>query len=46
MLAASKRLVVEQGRLMGRQSFLHVSIAPDAQLSGSGVVVLRGLLSL
>jgi PhzF family phenazine biosynthesis protein len=46
MLAASNRLVVEQGRLMGRQSFLHVSIAPDAELSGSGVVVLRGLLSL
>jgi predicted PhzF superfamily epimerase YddE/YHI9 len=46
MLAVSKRLIIEQGRLMGRQSFLNVSMAPDAELSGSGVVVLRGQLSL
>lgn len=46
MLSSRKRLVVEQGRLMGRPSFLNVVMAPDAELSGSGVVVVKGVLSL
>jgi PhzF family phenazine biosynthesis protein len=39
-------LVVEQGTRMGRQSFLSVELTPDAALSGSGVVVLRGRLEI
>jgi PhzF family phenazine biosynthesis protein len=46
MLSAEKRLVIEQGRQMGRPSFLNVVMAPDAELSGSGVVVIRGKLAL
>jgi PhzF family phenazine biosynthesis protein len=46
MLSPNKRLVVEQGRSMGRPSFLNVTMAPDAELSGSGVVVMRGQLTL
>jgi predicted PhzF superfamily epimerase YddE/YHI9 len=46
MLSARKRLAIEQGRLMGRPSVLNVAMAPDAELSGSGVVVMKGQLSL
>ncbi len=31
---------------MGRQSFLHVRLGPDPEISGSGVVSLRGTLHL
>jgi PhzF family phenazine biosynthesis protein len=46
MLSTNKRLVIEQGRLMGRPSFLNVVMAPDAELSGTGVVVMRGQITL
>jgi PhzF family phenazine biosynthesis protein len=46
MLSARKRLAIERGRLMGRPSVLNVAMAPDAELSGSGVVVMKGQLSL
>jgi predicted PhzF superfamily epimerase YddE/YHI9 len=46
MLAADNALVIEQGALMGRRSALHVRLGPDAELSGSGVVVLRGEMVL
>lgn len=39
-------LVIEQGTSMGRQSFLHVRLGPDPEISGSGVVSLRGTLHL
>lgn len=43
-LLADDTLLIEQGTRMGRQSFLHVRLAPDPELSGSGVVVMRGEL--
>jgi predicted PhzF superfamily epimerase YddE/YHI9 len=46
LLAADRALVVEQGVRMGRRSLLHVRLVPDPELSGSGVVVLRGWLDL
>jgi predicted PhzF superfamily epimerase YddE/YHI9 len=46
MLAPDNTLIVEQGALMGRRSMLHVRLAPDPQLSGSGVVVMSGELIL
>jgi PhzF family phenazine biosynthesis protein len=46
MLSVRKLLAVEQGRLMGRPSILRVTMAPDAELSGSGVVLMQGQLSL
>lgn len=46
MLATDNMLVVEQGVLMGRRSMLHVRLGPDPELSGSGVVVLRGEMVL
>ncbi len=46
MLSGRKRLAIEQGRLMGRPSILNVVMAPDAELSGSGVVVIKGQLYL
>ncbi|NTX66800.1 PhzF family phenazine biosynthesis protein [Myxococcus sp. CA051A] len=46
LLAEDKTLVVEQGVHMGRRSLLHVRLTPEPELSGSGVVVLRGLLTV
>lgn len=39
-------VVIEQGTAMGRQSFLRVALAPDPELSGTGAVVLQGVLRL
>lgn len=46
MLAADGTLVVEQGVVMGRRSLLHIRLVPEPEISGSGVVVLRGWLDL
>lgn len=46
LLAAEPVLVVEQGVLMGRRSLLHVRLAPEPVLSGTGVVSFRGELAL
>jgi PhzF family phenazine biosynthesis protein len=46
LLGADRALVVEQGVRMGRRSLLHVRLVPEPELSGSGVVVLRGWLDL
>lgn len=43
-LLARNRLVVEQGTKMGRRSLLRVRLTPDPELSGTGIVVLRGTL--
>lgn len=45
-LLAGDALTIEQGTRMGRRSFLSVRLTPDPELSGSGVVVLRGMLHL
>lgn len=45
-LLTGDTLLIEQGTRMGRQSFLHVRLAPDPELSGTGIVVLRGTLRL
>ncbi|HEY9011141.1 MAG TPA: PhzF family phenazine biosynthesis protein [Devosia sp.] len=37
---------IEQGTKMGRRSILRVSLAPEPELSGAGIVVMRGKLSL
>lgn len=37
-------LAVEQGVKMGRRSILRLRLAPDPELSGAGVVVMRGTL--
>ncbi|HWW27217.1 MAG TPA: PhzF family phenazine biosynthesis protein, partial [Caulobacter sp.] len=41
-----RAVTVEQGVKMGRRSLLRVSLAPEPELSGSGVVILRGVLRL
>ena len=46
LLADDAELVIEQGTMMGRPSFLRVRLTPDAQLSGTGIVVLRGTLTV
>lgn len=46
MLAADNTLAIEQGTLMGRRSILRVSLTPDAELFGGGVVAMRGELIL
>jgi PhzF family phenazine biosynthesis protein len=45
-LGPDRTLLVEQGVLMGRRSLLNVRLTPDAELSGTGVVVFRGELLL
>lgn len=39
-------VVIEQGTKMGRRSFLRVALTPDPELSGTGIIVLQGLLRL
>jgi PhzF family phenazine biosynthesis protein len=46
LLGAEQALWVEQGVLMGRRSVLEIRLTPDAEVSGGGVVVLRGELTL
>lgn len=46
LLNPEKTLVVEQGVKMDRRSLLQVRLAPDPELSGTGIVVLRGTLEL
>jgi len=46
LLTAERGLSIEQGVRMGRRSLLRVDLTPDPELSGAGVVVLRGMLHL
>jgi PhzF family phenazine biosynthesis protein len=42
----NNELAIEQGTKMGRRSILRVRITPEPELSGAGVVVLRGLVRI
>jgi len=42
----SNELAIEQGTKLGRRSILRVRITPDPELSGAGIVVLRGVIRL
>jgi PhzF family phenazine biosynthesis protein len=46
LLGPDDTLRVEQGVLMGRRSILDVRLAPDPILSGTGVVVLEGEITV
>jgi PhzF family phenazine biosynthesis protein len=46
MLDSSGELMIEQGTRMGRQSFLRLRLTPDAELSGTGVMVFVGSLMI
>lgn len=37
---------IEQGTKMGRRSILRVSLSPEPEISGAGIIVMRGTLSL
>jgi trans-2,3-dihydro-3-hydroxyanthranilate isomerase len=37
---------IEQGTKMGRRSILRVSLAPEPEISGAGIIVMRGTLSI
>lgn len=43
---ASGPLEVEQGTRMGRRSILRVDLVPEPEVSGAGVIVMRGTLTL
>jgi PhzF family phenazine biosynthesis protein len=45
LLNPAGTLVVEQGTKMGRRSLLRVRLTPEPELSGSGIVTLRGILT-
>jgi PhzF family phenazine biosynthesis protein len=42
----NNELAIEQGTKMGRRSILRVRLTPEPELSGAGIVVLRGLIRL
>jgi PhzF family phenazine biosynthesis protein len=44
-LLREAKLVIEQGVKMGRRSLINVRLAPDPELSGAGLIVLRGTLA-
>ena len=46
MLDSNGELMIEQGTLMGRQSFLRLRLTPDVELSGTGVMVFLGDLTI
>ena len=46
LLNTRDALTVEQGVLMGRRSVLEVRLTPDPELSGTGVPVLQGEISV
>jgi trans-2,3-dihydro-3-hydroxyanthranilate isomerase len=39
-------LAIEQGTKTGRRSVLNIELTPDAELSGSGIIVMYGTLVL
>jgi PhzF family phenazine biosynthesis protein len=45
-LLANNELAIEQGTKMGRRSILRIRVDREPQLSGTGVVVLRGVLRI
>lgn len=45
-LLANHTLAVEQGTRMGRKSILNVRLTPDPELSGYGIIVLRGTIRI
>lgn len=42
----NNELAIEQGSKMGRRSILRIRLIPEPELSGAGVVVLRGVIRL
>jgi trans-2,3-dihydro-3-hydroxyanthranilate isomerase len=42
----SGAIQIEQGTKMGRRSILRVSLAPEPEISGAGIIVMRGTLTL
>jgi PhzF family phenazine biosynthesis protein len=42
----SNELAIEQGTHMGRRSILRIRLTPEPELSGSGIVVLRGVIRI
>jgi PhzF family phenazine biosynthesis protein len=46
LLNENQTLLVEQGVKMGRRSLLHIRLTPNPELSGAGIVVLRGTLTI
>jgi PhzF family phenazine biosynthesis protein len=45
-LLRNAAIQVEQGTKMGRRSLLNLRLTPDPELSGSGVIVLRGTIRI
>ncbi|MGV1832782.1 PhzF family phenazine biosynthesis protein [Agrobacterium vitis] len=43
---ANSELAIEQGTKMGRPSILRIRLKPEPELSGTGIVVLRGVIRL
>jgi len=42
----SNTIEIEQGTKMGRKSILRVGLAPEPEISGAGIIVMRGTLTL
>lgn len=42
----SNAIEIEQGTRMGRRSVLRVGLAPEPEISGAGIIVMRGRLSI
>ena len=42
----SSSIEIEQGTKMGRRSVLRIRLAPEPEISGAGIIVMRGTLSL
>lgn len=45
-LVANNELAIEQGTKMGRRSILRIRVNLEPESSGTGIIVLRGILRL
>lgn len=45
-LLRNNAIAIEQGTKMGRRSIIRLRLVPEAEISGAGIVVLRGVLHL
>jgi len=45
-MITSGRLAIEQGTKMGRRSILNIELTPQPELSGAGIIVLRGTITI
>jgi len=45
-ISLADTIEIEQGTKMGRRSIMRVSLVPEPEISGAGIIAMRGTLTL